>query len=152
MKFVVVLVSLLLSMVLWVRLAKDDPAIWHIDPLVVALGDEANAYLLLPDGPGAKGPVFDVPAQELAGAFDKVAVGNDRVTRLAQEEDGLWVTYVQRSNLMRFPDYISVRFIDLADGKATLAIYSRSRFGRSDLGVNKARVKSWISALGPLVS
>lgn len=55
--------------------------------------------------------------------------------------------YVQRTAIMHFPDTISVRFIDLGPGKATLAIYSRSQIGYSDVGANKARVLRWLALL-----
>jgi uncharacterized protein (DUF1499 family) len=51
--------------------------------------------------------------------------------------------YVQRSRLMSFPDTIDVRFIGLTETTSTLAIYSRSQIGRSDLGVNLARIRLW---------
>lgn len=148
MKLTLVLVGLLLALVAWVRFAKDDPTVWHVDPLTVVKHKNPNQFLLLPDGERRQSPVFDMPAADLAETFQKVALGADRVAKLATSEDGLWCTYVQRSNLMRYPDYISVRFIELADGKSTLAVYSRSRFGRKDFGVNKARVKAWIGAMG----
>src|SRR3546814_20275456 len=56
---------------------------------------------------------------------------------------------VQRSRLFRFADDVSVRFIDNGNGNgtATLAIYSRSRLGYGDLGVNRSRVQRWLALL-----
>ena len=51
--------------------------------------------------------------------------------------------YVQRSATMSFPDTINVRFIALSDSTSTLAIYSRSQLGHSDIGVNLARIRLW---------
>ena len=56
------------------------------------------------------------------------------------------VTYVLRTKLMAYPDYVSARIKDAGDG-VELSIYSRSRFGRSDLGVNKKRIKSWLKKI-----
>ena len=56
-------------------------------------------------------------------------------------------TYVQRSAWMRFPDYISVRALPAGDKRATLAVFSRSRYGASDLGVNAKRVSAWLAAI-----
>jgi uncharacterized protein (DUF1499 family) len=50
---------------------------------------------------------------------------------------------------MGFPDYVSVRFLDLGDGETGVAVYSRARYGQSDLGVNRARVENWLAALEP---
>jgi uncharacterized protein (DUF1499 family) len=88
-----------------------------------------------------------MPAADLAAAFDRIALSAPRTTRLAGSPGDLWTTYVQRSRLWRFPDYISVRAIDLGDGMSALAIYSRSRYGASDLGVNRARVEEWMARL-----
>ena len=47
---------------------------------------------------------------------------------------------------MGFPDAISIRL--MPEGAGTkLEIFSRSRYGYSDLGVNAARVAAWIAAL-----
>ena len=55
--------------------------------------------------------------------------------------------YIQRTALVRYPDSITVRFIALGNNRSTLAIYSRSHYGKSDFGVNEARIRSWLSAL-----
>lgn len=52
------------------------------------------------------------------------------------------VTYVTRSLFWGFPDYTTVQ----REG-GDLLIHARSVFGRSDLGVNAARVDRWINAL-----
>ncbi|MEM9126862.1 MAG: DUF1499 domain-containing protein, partial [Pseudomonadota bacterium] len=57
--------------------------------------------------------------------------------------DGL-VTYVTRSRLIGFPDYTTAQ----QDGD-TLRIHARLRFGRSDFGVNRNRVDTWLAALQP---
>ena len=56
-------------------------------------------------------------------------------------EQGM-ITYVTRSIVVGFPDYTTV----LQNGDQ-LVIYARLRFGRSDFGVNHARIKRWIDAL-----
>jgi uncharacterized protein (DUF1499 family) len=55
------------------------------------------------------------------------------------------MTYVARSRLMGFPDAISVRLVPVGEG-TRVEVYSRSRFGYSDMGVNAARVERWIAA------
>jgi uncharacterized protein (DUF1499 family) len=83
----------------------------------------------------------------LARVLDDLIMGEPRSERLARSENGLWTTYVVRSRVMGFPDYASVRVTGLDEGTSTLAIFSRSRFGSSDLGVNKARVTNWLAGL-----
>jgi hypothetical protein len=135
----------------WIRVAPDDPARWHVDPLGVVASGQSNAWRVSPEGmgspPDAVSAEWALPATELAAAFDRVALSAPRTLRLAGSPEELWTTYVQRSRLWGFPDYICVRAIDLGDGMSALAIYSRSRYGASDLGVNRARVEDWLARL-----
>jgi uncharacterized protein (DUF1499 family) len=136
----------------YVRLAPSDPAVWAVDPLTATPTGKPNAWRVGPEGQGAApwdapAPVYAATAAELAAAFDAVALGQPRTTRLAGGPPALEATYVQRSLLWGFPDYVSVRAIDLGEGRATLAVYSRSRFGYGDMGVNRARVEAWLAAL-----
>jgi hypothetical protein len=67
--------------------------------------------------------------------------GVARVQRVAADR---WVV---RSALMRFPDTITVRTAERADGQRDLFIYSASKLGHSDLGVNLKRINAVLSAL-----
>jgi len=69
------------------------------------------------------------------------------VTQVASDESGFNARYVQRTKIMRFPDTVNVRFIDLGDGRSTIALYSRSQLGESDFGVNRARIERWLGKL-----
>lgn len=130
----------------WVRVAPSDPAVWHVDPRPGVSTGKPNEALLLP-GQGA--PVYGVPPLDLAARLDAVAMAEPRTARLAGGPEDGFTTYVQRSRWLAFPDYISVR-VEPAEGGATLAIWSRSRFGHSDLGVNAARLERWLQPLKPL--
>jgi hypothetical protein len=138
-----VLAGLFVLFALYVRLAPSDPAVWHADPLTAQGTGRPNEHRLAPP----EGPSYPMGTGDLAWAFDRMAMAQPRVSRLAGGPEELWTTYVQRSALMGFPDYVSVREIDLGDGRSGFAIWSRSRFGYSDMGVNRARVESWLAAL-----
>ena len=132
------------------RSLSHDVATWHVDPLSAPKPSSPNSYRVGPDGttePDAAAPEFSIDAAALGAAFDTVAMNENAVERLAGSPGEGWATYVQRSTLFGFPDYISVRFIDLDNGGSTLAVFSRSRLGQSDLGVNKKRVEDWLSKL-----
>ena len=62
-------------------------------------------------------------------------------------DSGRRLTYIQRSTVLRFPDVVTVEFIDLGNDRSTLAIDSRSRYGKSDFGVNRRRVSEWMRLL-----
>jgi len=96
-------------------------------------------------------PVFAVGAHELRKAFAQVVASEPQVELVDADDRKLAARYVQRTPFWRFPDTIDVRFIDLEDGKSTVAIYSRSLIGRGDLGVNKARIQRWLDKLSKIV-
>ncbi len=137
---------------LGIEKGKDDPAVWHVDPLTSATPKTPNWHRVVPADAtvdrhaerDAHPPTYEVSATELGAAFDAVAVGDDRVEVLAGSAAEGHVTYVQRSRAMQFPDYVSVRFIDVPDGGSTIAIFSRARYGQKDFDVNKKRVERWL--------
>ena len=45
---------------------------------------------------------------------------------------------------MRYPDTVDVLVLPAEGGRSTVAIYSRSQIGRSDLGANLARIRRWL--------
>ena len=92
-------------------------------------------------------PVFAVGAPDLARAFAKIMASEANVEQVDVDDGGLTRRYVQRTKILRFPDTICVRFIDLGEGRSTIALYSRSQFGLSDFGVNRARISRWLEKL-----
>lgn len=112
-----------------------------------------NTFLMAPDGlcerakVDVKSPVYRVPAAKLRQEFLRVAIAQPRVSHSFKDDAGLYDVFVVRSFLLRFPDLVAVKFLDAKGGNSTLAIYSRSVYGRSDLGVNRARTMGWIREL-----
>ncbi|WP_170125317.1 DUF1499 domain-containing protein [Jannaschia seohaensis] len=129
----------------FVRTAPMDPETWHADPEAGARTGKPNDYLVAEGGdrPALR---LDRAPQEVAAQFDEIAMADERVERIAGSPDEGHVTYVQRSRLMGFPDAISVKVSPEGDG-ARVSVWSRSRYGHSDLGVNRERVERWLSAL-----
>ena len=133
------------------RMIGSDPAVWHVDPATTERTGHTNDYLVAPAGatkgtPDLAGPVLAIPPKEHLFLFDAVARNSDRVDVVAGSVDDLHITYVQRSPVIGFPDYITVKAVNAGDGSA-LIIYSRSRFGYSDLGANKARIDQWLAQM-----
>lgn len=96
--------------------------------------------------PKAPSPVFDVPVDTLISAWKRVIARQPRVKLLDHDEKKACYDYAQRSKVFRFPDLITIQFIDLGN-QSSFAILSRSIIGYSDLGVNKKRVTTWIACL-----
>jgi uncharacterized protein (DUF1499 family) len=128
------------------------PDVPVIDFATLQRGPAPNQYLLCPaslcqaqtDG---EAPIFDVPVTKLRADWDEVIAEQPRVQVLRRDLTNEQVDYVQRSRLLRFPDLITVRFVPIDDTHATLAIYSRSVYGKGDMGVNRARVEDWLAKL-----
>jgi uncharacterized protein (DUF1499 family) len=92
-------------------------------------------------------PLFAVDANGLRAAMAKVIESEPRIALVQTNDTALTDRYIQRSALLGFPDTVVVRYIEQPDGRSSLAMYSRSQLGRSDLGVNKARLERWLGKL-----
>ncbi len=135
----------LVGLAVAIRLVPSDPEEWHVDPNAIETVDARNAHLVSAD----LARIYAIPPVDLARALEKVALDMPGTSRLAGDPQDLWMTYVVRSRIMGFPDYVSVRVIPEGENRAMLSIYARARFGRSDLGVNRGRVENWLAALRP---
>lgn len=63
------------------------------------------------------------------------------------DSEALRIKFVATTGLMRFKDDVDIEVIPVSEGKATLAVYSRSRVGYSDFGTNRKRVRNLIKRL-----
>ncbi len=96
-------------------------------------------------------PRYLVPADELTAAARRAIEAQSRTERVA-EDAGLGQTvYVQRSALFRFPDTVRLQVVALDASSSSLALYSRSNYGYSDLGVNGRRITDWLAAIADSV-
>ena len=127
-----VIIAVVIGGLAYIRLAPSDPSVWNTDPQVLSDQD-------LRDGVRRR---FDGDAARMA-QLERIILSTPRTEKLAGSVEEGRVTYITRSQWMGFPDYTTVQ---LADGE--IELYARLRFGRSDLGVNKARVDGWLQALG----
>jgi uncharacterized protein (DUF1499 family) len=149
----IALAILVAGFALWVRFAPDDSYV-NAEPLEAPGTGNPNSWRVGPEGSGpqpldATTPAYSGSPAYLAATFDAFAMAQPRVKRLSVTDDDLCVTYIQRSRIMGFPDYFSIRFLDLGNGKSGVAAFSRARYGRNDFGVNRARVENWLAALDP---
>jgi hypothetical protein len=130
-----------------------DPDLGEVDFAAVSRSPTGNDALFCP--PGVCGqtrvdgvsPIFNAPVSRLRDAVRVIEANDENLVQVEAETPGVQDRYVSRSRLMRYPDTINVRFYDLGDGRSSLALHSRSQIGRSDFGVNKARLDSWLAEL-----
>lgn len=117
----------------YIRLAPSDPTVWHRMPDSVQDRTFANGLVR----------VVETGPDGLAW-LDAIATATPRTVRQFGTVGEGQVTYLTRTAVFGFPDYTTAR-----QNGDRLEIYARARFGKSDLGVNQARVEGWIDALQP---
>lgn len=121
-----------------------------VDLRRVARSGASNEFLVCPPdycaaAADAPAPLYPVVAPRLLAIVRGVLAGQPRMTILREGEAK--IVAVQRSLVFRFPDTIWIEIVPRGD-HASLAIYSRSAYGRSDFGVNRARVEALLAAIG----
>lgn len=125
---VIILVTVIVAVLAFIRLAPSDPDRWHRMPETVETRDLEGGAMRRVEG-------------DLA-TLDAIIRDTPRTQVLAGSVGDGMITYVTRSRVFSFPDYTTVR----QDGDM-LEIYGRLRFGKSDMGVNAARIDGWLRQL-----
>ncbi|MBY8975647.1 DUF1499 domain-containing protein [Rhodobacteraceae bacterium NNCM2] len=143
------LASLAAAAWLWINFMPIDAGKWHVDPEIAIRPDRPNNVIAAPVGASVAAeipsPVVASSPEDLLTRFGEIALAQPRVSEISTPGDP-YRTFVQRSALMGYPDFISVKAVPV-DGGAALIVYSRSQYGHSDFGVNQARVNEWLSKL-----
>lgn len=137
MRYLVLIAIVAAALALWVRIAPSSPGKWHI-----ALDPAQDPSALC--GLNSICTVIDGGKE----AFERLYIAaqtTEKTQVLAGSAREGHVTLVTRSALMAYPDYATLH-LHPASGK--IVIFSRSRFGLRDFGVNKARVDGWLSSAG----
>jgi uncharacterized protein (DUF1499 family) len=159
---VFVLVSMLAVGVVALRIYLGHEAESHlardeiIDFAARASGGRKNVFAACSPGyctpPGdMESPIFAMDWERLRGYWSEVIAVQPRVGLVAWDTQHGRATYIERSVVFRFPDIVTVEFVRLGAGKSSLAIDSRSRYGKGDMGVNRHRVVDWLATLRTMV-
>jgi len=130
----------------WIRFSPNPAGEWAMNPMTHGQPGMENGWLIRPEGGDQAAPVYKMTPAELAAKINKVALARPRTRLLAGAPESGEMTYVTRSRFWGFPDFTSVRVLPSGSG-ASFAAFARARFGRSDLGVNRARLEAWLKAL-----
>ncbi len=130
------LVAVMAAFLIYVRFGPEDVSVYHRIPVA---GDVDDVQAI-----GGFIARRDATASQ-ASHLDKIIQNSPRTERISGSiEEGL-VTYRSRTRWIGFPDYINLAF-----GGGEIIIEGRLRFGRSDIGVNRKRIESWLEAAGLL--
>lgn len=131
-KFLLGLIVLVGGLQAWVRLAPLPPA-----RLTARPGPMEPGVHPMTGGVKVVRPLAELPPNALA-KLEAIATATPRTDRKGDEP----AAFVTRSLLWGFPDIALI----WSDG-VTLQVHSHLVFGRSDLGVNAARVARWFAEL-----
>lgn len=121
-----------------------------IDFETLRLKSSPNQYLVAPAGvctadtPHRVLPDYGVPAGTLRDRFLAYVRRQPRIREAGGDPGQMLYEFVQRTPFLGFPDTITVQFFERGPAVSGVAIYSRSRYGYSDLGANKARIEEWL--------
>lgn len=130
------------SVLVYVRVAPDPVALVHVVPPAGAGPgrpvEMAGGYLAVER--------FDLPPSALARRLGAVIGATARTRLLAGSPEAGLATYVTRSRVFAFPDYTTVR-IEPDGAGSRVTLFGRLRYGRSDFGVNRARIRGWLEKL-----
>ena len=118
----------------------------------LVLPSSPNYYLACPQHycnvkPNQISPTLSKPIAQVELKWQIFITQQPRVSLINSDPAHHQYFYVQRSLIFHFPDYITVKFIPLSAKQTSVAIFSQSKYGYSDLNVNKKRVISWLQAL-----
>lgn len=143
-------IILIMSMLLSIIGCSEPPVQADFTNLTVI--ERPNYYIVCPPEycnikPHEISPVYPFKLKNVLYHWEQVIKSEPRVTLIAEDRLNNQFTYVQRSKVFRFPDIINIKFIELGNGLTTLAVYSQSKYGYSDLGVNQQRVDLWLEKL-----
>ena len=139
MRLIIILALLLLGQWAYMRFAPASPAKFHRTLDVSTAGDTEywEGYLAARQIAGAPETVLS--------ALQDIALGTERTVLFAGSLDEGMLTFQTRTKVLGIPDYTTITIQD-----DLVVIYARLRFSYYDQGVNKARVLTWLDALGPL--
>ena len=128
----------------YIRLSKVNIDVWHVDPDLILSNKSRNSFLL--NAKNKKLQHFDLPIQLLYKKLNRIIIEDGCRLIFGEISTGL-ITYECRSKLFGFPDYVTIKFEHIDVLTSSIAIYSRSRFGRNDFGKNRARIVKWLKVL-----
>ena len=144
-----------IGLMVWVRFAPVTVLDWHTSrwmPLHLGEVDTrftdgtcADGVSVYDNGANSLCPAVGTP-QEVLSKLDAIAMATPRTRRIAGSPDDGLITWETRSLIFGFPDYTTAQ-TQTIDGTTQIFVQARARFGSSDMGVNGARLKAWLTQI-----
>ena len=131
-----------------IRLAPSDQRVWNVpiaDRVEANPGPCADQIRVLMNGARSACILPGQPVDVLT-RLGVIAEAYPRTVLLAGTPAEGRVTWIARSRVMGYPDYITAEVVAVPEG-TRLDLHARQRFGSSDHGVNGARLKLWLGQM-----
>lgn len=132
--------------------AETSPMSAYLDFTTLEKATSPNRWLVAPadllekSKPDAPAPVWSKPPSEVFAALNDIVAAQSAYSDVSKDDTQMAIRFVATIPVFGFKDDVDAVVLP-ADGGSTIAIYSRSRVGHSDFGVNKKRVERILSAL-----
>ena len=123
------------------------------DFAVLKIQQTPNRFLMLPlelksrSRADIPSPVIAKSASDAARIWFQVLSEEQQVYLKRYDLINLQFDFIQRTGIFHFIDDITVQFFDRNHASSTLAVYSRSKVGIYDFGVNRRRVTRWVTLM-----
>ena len=138
--FLIIVILLVVIGLVWIRVAPIDRDRWHVDPAEAEDPKRSGVRYI-----GRQAPRYPADPETVLAAFDAIASEEPRTRLIEGDLDEGMLTYVARSKVFGFADFITVKAV--SEGAVTkLSIVSRARVGArgNDWGVNAERLDRWL--------
>ena len=96
-------------------------------------------------GEAMTSPIFEMSWLRLREVWRRMIAAEPRTILVAEDVRRGRSVYVAHTAVLGFPDIVKIEFVALGPDRSSIALYSRSRYGRSDFGKNRRRVERWLS-------
>jgi uncharacterized protein (DUF1499 family) len=138
--FFIVILVLFAAGLLWIRFAPIDRDRWHVDPADAENPERSGVRFI-----GREAPRYPGDPDTVLTTFDEIALSEPRTRLLEGDIDEGLLTYVSRSRVFGFADFITVKAVSEGD-QTKLSVISRARVGSRgyDWGVNAERLDRWL--------
>jgi uncharacterized protein (DUF1499 family) len=130
--------------------AFGPPDLGPIDFTRLVRRSTPNDALVCPPGlcgsamPDVLSSIYALSPHDLRSRFAAIALEEPGAVQVGEAGSGRGDRFVVRTPLMRYPDTVDVMVLPIEGGRSTVALYSRSQLGRSDLGTNLQRLRRWL--------
>ena len=132
----------ILAAMAWIRLAPIDRDRWHLDPAEADAPGRSGIRFV-----GLDAPRYPGDPDTVLDTLSDIILSEPRTRLLDGDVDEGMLTFVVRSRIFGFPDFVTVKAVSEGP-QSKLSVVSRSFLTNgSDWGVNASRMDRWLQEM-----